>query len=176
MIQRGKSFITLLLLSLLISICSSARAQGQVAEETGTFILVRHAEKVDDSRDPDLSQEGYERAERLATMLAEIEFDAVYSTPFIRTQETARPLAEKNGVEISEYDPRSPEETATEWRSLHRGDIVLISGHSNSTPTFANALLGREHFTEKFDESDYGNLLIITISPGSEARLLHLRY
>lgn len=168
----GKSLIAILFLCLSLPLNSSA----QQAEQISTFILVRHAEKVDDSRDPDLSQEGYERTDRLAMMLAEIEFDAVYSTSYIRTQETARPLAEKNGLEISEYDPGTPEETASEWLKLHRGDIVLISGHSNSTPAFANALLEREHFKEKFDESDYGNLLIITIVESRAERLLHLRY
>lgn len=170
--RTGKSLVATLLLCLLLPVCISA----QHTEQTGTFILVRHAEKVDDSRDPDLSLEGYERSERLATMLAEIKFDAVYSTPYIRTRETARPLAENNELEVSEYDPRSPVETVSEWRNIHRGDIVLISGHSNSTPTFVNALLGREHFSGSFDESDYGNLLIITISGSGEARLLHLRY
>ncbi|PWN06786.1 phosphoglycerate mutase family protein [Rhodohalobacter mucosus] len=170
--RTSKSIVAISLFCLLFPL----KGNAQEADNISTFILVRHAEKEDNSRDPDLSQEGYERAERLAKMLAEIDFDAVYSTPYIRTRETARPLAENNGLELSEYDPGSPDETVPEWRSLHRGDIVLISGHSNTTPAFANALLGREHFKETFDESDYGNLLIITITPVGEARLLHLRY
>jgi phosphohistidine phosphatase SixA len=109
-------------------------------------------------------------------MLDEIRFDAVYSTPLIRTTETAREVAERNGKEITEYDHRIPEKLAGEWKNKHRGEYVLISGHSNSTPMFANALLGREHFREKFDESDYGNILIITITSEGESQLLHMRF
>lgn len=146
------------------------------SNEITTFILVRHAEKVDDSRDPDLSEDGYERADLLAQMMGNISFDAVYSTPLIRTTETAREIAENNGVEIIHYDHRNPDAVAADWIEKHRGDYVLISGHSNSTPTFANALLGREHFKTKFDESDFGNILIVTISADGDSNLLHMRY
>jgi 2,3-bisphosphoglycerate-dependent phosphoglycerate mutase len=144
--------------------------------ELTTFVLVRHAEKVDDSHDPDLSPQGYERAARLHDLLVNTGFDAVYSTPLIRTLETARAIAELNKLDMVEYDHRSPESTAAGWIYSHRGEKVLISGHSNSTPMFANALLGREHFSSKFDESDYGNILIITIDERGNSTLLHLRY
>ncbi|CAN5232087.1 phosphoglycerate mutase family protein [soil metagenome] len=140
-----------------------------------TFILVRHAEKVDDSHDPDLSPEGYARANLLTRMLEEMQFDAVYSTSLIRTTETARAIAEKNDVEIIEYDHRKPESLAEKWIEQHKGEYILIAGHSNSTPMFANALLGREYFKDKFDESDYGNILIVTITDNVKSHLLHLR-
>lgn len=160
---------------LLLSILPG-QSEAQSGGEITTFILVRHAEKVDDSRDPDLSEEGYERAAMFERMLEYIQFDAVYSTPFIRTRETARPISERHQLTIQEYDHRDPEKVAAEWLEKHRGQYVLVAGHSNSTPTFANALLGREHFSEKFDESDYGNILIITITAEGERHLLHMRF
>lgn len=166
-------YITALIL--LLSVLPNG-ISAQSTDGVTTFILVRHAEKVDDSTDPELSAEGTERVQRLAEMLSYTKVDAVYSTSFIRTRETAAPLAEKNGIKVMEYDHRTPEEAAARWRGMHRGETVLISGHSNSTPVFANALLGREHFPDKFDESDYGNLLIITLPDSGEAKLLHLRY
>jgi 2,3-bisphosphoglycerate-dependent phosphoglycerate mutase len=165
-------FSFILLLSITITTAFAQNAPGEVT----TFILVRHAEKVDDSHDSDLSAEGYERAALLAIMLENIKFDAVYSTPLIRTTETARAVAEKHKIDIIEYDHRKPEELTSEWIEKHRGEYVLIAGHSNSTPTFANALLGREHFKEKFDESDYGNILIVTISGDGERHILHIRF
>ncbi len=144
--------------------------------ELTTFILVRHAEKVDDSRDPDLSPKGYERAGRLHDLFVNTGFDAVYSTPLIRTRETVRAIAELNELDMVEYDHRNPESTTAGWTERHKGEKVLISGHSNSTPMFANALLGREHFSSKFEESDYGNILIITIDEHGNSALLHLRY
>ena len=150
----------------------------QIEDETDvtTFILVRHAEKLDDSHDPELSVEGYERATRLAEMFERVRFDAVYSTELIRTMETARGIAEQNEISISEYDHREPGLEVERWLKNHKGHTVLISGHSNSTPTFANELLGKEHFEGKFDESDYGNLLIVTIPADGAPVLLHLRY
>lgn len=166
---------TLFLLILLLVLPQFASAQHDRGETT-TFVLVRHAEKVDDSYDPDLSDEGYERAAVFERMLEKVEFDAVYSTPFIRTRETARPISERHQLEILEYDHRDPELVAAEWMEKHRGQYVLVAGHSNSTPMFANALLGREHFSEKFDESDYGNILVITISTSGERMLFHMRF
>ncbi|MEX1135372.1 MAG: phosphoglycerate mutase family protein [Balneolales bacterium] len=168
-----KVLITILLFLLFspVNVFSQTTSDGIT-----TFILVRHAEKVDDSQDPDLSQAGYERANLLTQMMENITFDAVYSTPLIRTTETAREIADKNGVAIMNYNHRNPDEVVAELKENHRGDCVFVAGHSNSTPTFANALLGREHFKKKFDESDYGNILIVTISSDGERKLLHIRY
>lgn len=165
-------FSSILLLSITFTTAFAQNAPGDIT----TFILVRHAEKADDSYNPDLSSDGYERAALLATMLGNIQFDAVYSTPLIRTTETARAVAEKNNIEIKEYDHRNPDELTSGWIEKHRGEYVLIAGHSNSTPTFANALLGRKHFKEKFDESDYGNILIVTIPSHGERHILHMRF
>ena len=141
-----------------------------------TMILVRHAEKVDDSRDPDLSEAGYDRAENLAEIFNKLSFDAVYSTDFIRTRETANPIDESNNLSIQSYDPQNPLLEVEKWIEMHQGETILVSGHSNSTPTFANTILGENHFDGSFDESDYGNILIITISGDEEKKLLHLRY
>lgn len=166
-----KALSVILLLSVL-PIQGNAQETGEIT----TFILVRHAEKVDASSDPDLSEEGYKRAALFERMLEKITFDAVYSTPFIRTRETARPISDRHQLTIQEYDHRNPEKVVAEWKEKHRGEVVLVAGHSNSTPVFANALLGREHFKEKFDESDYGNILIVTITDSGESNLLHMRF
>lgn len=165
-----------LIATLLLFILPVAAVAQASNESVTTFILVRHAEKADNSHDPDLSAEGYERASLLGRMLEEIQFDAVYSTPFIRTMETAKPGADRLHLEILEYDPGNPDEVTEVWKEKHKGQYVLVAGHSNTTPTFANALLGREHFKEKFDESDYSNILIVTISADGEGHLLHMKF
>ncbi|MDX1590689.1 MAG: phosphoglycerate mutase family protein [Balneolaceae bacterium] len=172
MIKRFNGFLFLIVLFSAVPLTSVA----QTDEPITTFILVRHAEKVDDSADPELSPEGKERVALLTEMLAEVSFDAVYSTPLIRTRETARPIAEERNLEILDYNPRNLEQTANRFKEEHPGETILISGHSNTTPMFANALLGREHFTGSFDESDYGNLLIITVTESGDTKLIHLRF
>jgi len=166
-------YLSLLLLCLLLVDVSHAR---HLQSDITTFILVRHAEKVDDSKDPHLSPAGIERAELLTRMLSEAEIDAVYSTNLKRTTETVRSIAERNETDIEYYSVQNPDQTVENWIKMHQGNVVVISGHSNTTPTFANALLGREHFKSPFDDSDYGNLLIITVSSTGERQLLHLRY
>lgn len=165
-----------ILLLIILSICMSLTVYAQSNADITTFILVRHAEKVDDSADPDLSPEGYARAERLAEMLQNVEIDAIYSTDRIRTMETVRLDAEKNELVIENYDAGEPDENSRLWLEKHTGETVLISGHSNTTPFFANALLGYEYYPDKFDESDYGNLLIITVAPDGSRKIVPLRY
>jgi len=172
-IKQMRIILSIVLLCLFLVDVSHAQYQNS---EITTFVLVRHAEKVDDSSDPDLSPEGYKRADQLARMFEMIKIDAVYSTNRVRTTETVRKLAESNALEIKSYDAQTPEETAIQWIEEYRGDVVFISGHSNTTPAFANALLGKTHFDSSFDESDYGNLLIITVTDTGTSRLLHLRY
>lgn len=167
-----KQALLLLFSILLVTPLYAFQAEGDVT----TFILVRHAEKIDDSYDPDLSERGYERVEKLTEKFERVSFDAVYSTPLIRTMETAKGIASANDLSIREYDHRDPETEVENWLEEHHGQTVLVSGHSNSTPMFANALLGKEHFEEKFDESDYGNLLIVTIPANGQPKFLHLRF
>lgn len=144
-----------LLVLLLIVVCSNAFAQT-------TYILVRHAEKENTKNDPQLTKEGQERAKRLAALLDKQTIDAIYSTNFNRTRNTVQPLADAKGLQVKFY------ESQPDIAGL-KGTIV-ICGHSNTIPALANSLLGKEQF-KTFDDSDYGNILII-----KDGSLTHLRY
>ena len=77
--------------------------------ETSTYYLIRHAEKdrTDvDNKDPHLTEKGLIRAENWAKTLKHVQFDAVYSTNYNRTKETAQPVADAMQLEITYYDPR----------------------------------------------------------------------
>lgn len=143
-------------------------------QDLTTIILVRHAEKTSDgTNDPVLSKEGKSRAQRLATMFSKTTFSAIYSTPYQRTEQTAAPLAQLNDLEITIYDPTDPNFIATLLKK-ERGGTILLTGHSNTTPRYANQLLGEDKF-EQFEESDYENIIIITTKEKSTT-LVHLRY
>lgn len=150
---------------------SPALAQGDLT----TFILVRHAEKGnDDPRDPSLSPEGEARAQKLAEVLADQQITAIYSTPFKRTQNTAKPVAAAKGLSVESYDFRS-QTYLQEMLQKHAGGTILISGHSNTTPQVANMLIGKESF-QTLDESEYGMIFIVTVSELGKGAVTVVKY
>ncbi|MEP1034690.1 phosphoglycerate mutase family protein [Ekhidna sp.] len=146
------------------------------AQDPTTFILVRHAEKADDgTRNPPLNEEGVSRSADLAEMLSKQEITALYSTPFKRTQETLQPIADLKGLDVLDYDPYAKGEWLSSLAEKHAGGTVVISGHSNTIPLLANALLGNETFAQ-FDESDYTNLIIIVTDEVGKGKLVRLKF
>ena len=146
------------------------------AQNQTTFILVRHAEKADDgTRNPPLTEEGKSRAISIASMLEKQDIAALYSTPFKRTQETLQPLAEQKGLEVQDYDPYAKGEWLSTLVEQHSKGTVVISGHSNTIPSLANTLLGKETLTQ-FDESDYSNFIIIVCDEVGKGKLVRLSF
>ena len=140
--------------------------------ETTTYYLIRHADKVvtnKKDRDPDLTKKGYARAEKWAQVLHDIKFDLVYSTNYKRTIETAKPTAKTNNLEINFYDPRKMFDE--EFQKNTKGKTVLVVGHSNTTPFFANKILGENKYSE-IDESNYTNLYIVTVTKDAKTGIL----
>ena len=162
-------------LSLLLLLTFLCLGSIQAQSELTTFILVRHAEKAnDDPRDPTLSIDGEVRAEMLAQLLADQEITAIYSTPFKRTRDTAKPLAQMKRLEVEIYDFRSST-YLQDMLKAHKGGTVLISGHSNTTPMIANTRLGEERF-KTLDENEYGKIFIISVSEIGEGKVTMVRY
>lgn len=141
-----------------------------------TYYFIRHAEKNrtdPDNDDPHLTQQGLLRAAKWSLILSEVKFDAIYSTDYNRTKETAMPLAETNGLEITLYDPM--ENDMKSFVEATAGKTVMVVGHSNTTPDFVNKLVGRGTY-QQMDDDDNGSLYIVHIAGNGEksATLLHL--
>lgn len=152
----------LLLCSLLVmASCAKPMADHAIRKgQTSTLYLVRHAEKADDGTpDPDLTEDGLSRAARLATILSDKNIEYIFSSDYKRTQQTAAPLADRLGLDVRSYDP-GDFSTLITFIDDHPGNVLVV-GHSNSTPSLCNALIGEERYAS-FDESDYGNLIIVT--------------
>ncbi|SDS52563.1 Broad specificity phosphatase PhoE [Formosa sp. Hel1_31_208] len=147
--------------------CASSFSQEQVKERTTTtYYLIRHAEKDrsdKSNRNPELTEIGKTRAKRWNEVFQHITFDAIYSTKYNRTIQTALPTAEQNKLEIAHYDPRNL--YSEEFAEATNGKTVLVVGHSNTTPAFVNAILGIKKYQD-IDDNNNGNLYIITISDG----------
>lgn len=163
--------------NLLITVFVFANLSTLAQEKITTFILVRHAEKdlTQSTNDPDLSAEGKIRAGKLAVLLKETEVSAIYSTPYKRTRQTVEMLASAKGLAITEYSANKEEEIDAMITS-HAGGTVVVSGHSNTIPWFANKLLGSEKY-RPFEDGDYDNVLIVSVAgKGKMAKLVWLNY
>ena len=100
------------------------------------LFLVRHAEKVDNSRDAALSAAGEARARALADKLRDAGITAIFTTELQRTKQTAAPLAEKIHV-AAQVHPA--DDTAGLVKLLHKEKRVLVVGHGNTLPEIAAA-------------------------------------
>ena len=142
-----------------------------------TFILVRHAEKdlTQSTADPDLSQEGKDRALNLVKMLNQTEIQAIYSTDFKRTKQTVDPTATAKSLSVNIYDPRQTGEIDIMLQK-HAGQTLLVSGHSNTIPAFVNYLIGLEKY-KPMGDGEYGNIIIVSVAQrGEKAKVVWLNY
>ncbi|MFD1162026.1 histidine phosphatase family protein [Hwangdonia seohaensis] len=144
-------------------------SQEKTAAETSTYYFIRHAEKDrsdQSNKDPHLTEAGKKRALNWSDVFSNIKFDAVYSTDYKRTKETALPTATKNGLKLTLYNPYKLDKKI--FLNDTKGKTVLVVGHSNTTPMFVNEILGfKKH--EDIDDSNNGNLYMVTIIDGKIA-------
>lgn len=140
-----------------------------------TVILVRHAEKAkSNDNNPNLSEIGQQRAKLLAQILKSVSINAIYATEFARTQETAKPLSEIISIPIKIIEANSTDKLLNEIQNKHKGENILVVGHSNTLP-FIIEKLGKTKIQE-INESEYDNLFILNISENNKAKLLNLKY
>lgn len=141
------------------------------AQAETVLILVRHAEKVDESQDADLSDAGRARARALAAVLKDSGIQAIYSTDYRRTLETVKPTAESTSKLIEVYDGDNLEGFAKDLRA--RGRRALVVGHSDTTPELVKLLGGEPGSPIAPDE--YDRMYILTLSADGKASTTLLR-
>lgn len=158
-------------LTLLLIAPAIGLAADQAADEPLVVFLVRHAEKVDSSEDPELASAGKKRALELAAMLRDAGIEYVHSSDFIRTRATAAPIAGVLGLELELYDPHHLPAIAATVKAT--GGRHLIVGHSNTTGEVVT-LLGGDPGKAIHDE-EYDRLYVVTAEPEGVTTVL-LRY
>ena len=151
-------------------------ACAQKSDEIFTIYLVRHAEKdltSDNPADPSLTPCGEKRSQSLSSFFSAVDLDAIYSTNYVRTKNTAQPTATSQGLEIEEYDAGRLKEFSN--LLLDRRQDVLVVGHSNTTAVLAGILVGEE-FGE-FDLDIYNRVYQVVIYENSgRLHLLHTAF
>ncbi len=150
------------------------------SQATTTIIFVRHAEKeLNAGDDPALSDAGRRRATELTRQLVDADvvvgIDAIYTTPFRRSQETARPLAEALDLQMNTYDAADRETVLETILKNHKGKIILVVGHSDTLPELI-ANLGASKNVPAIDELEYDNIYIISIPWFGKTKTIRLRF
>ena len=138
------------------------------------IVVVRHAEKVDESDDPLLSPAGTARAQALARILRSLEVKAIYVTQYQRTSLTAAPLATATGLEPIQIHSDASTELVERMKKEHPREVVLTVGHSNSVPRIL-ALLGATEPVE-IAHDEYDSLFIAVPQGSGPPTVLRLRF
>jgi len=149
-------------------------------EPVTTVYVVRHAERLDNSNDPPLSAAGTARAEALADSLDRWgQPEAVFSTAFVRTRETARPSTQRAAASLRTYGgtpdaAADARDLAASLRAtLRPGHRALVVGHSNTVPVLLNAFDGGTR--PDLNHADYDGLYVVTLRDG-RATVRRVRY
>lgn len=142
--------------------------------ETTTVLLVRHAEKGSfPPSDPELTTAGEARAADLAHVARDAGVTAIFVTNTNRTQRTAQDLASLLGL-TPEIPAGSLEDLAALILSDHRGETVLVVGHSNTVPGIIEALGGEA--VPEITEDEFDRFFVVTIPCCGRRATVKLQY
>lgn len=167
----------------LIGIFIIVTALGYVATVTAqdsatkTVVLVRHAEKMINQKDPSLTEMGQVRAGQLVTTLARTELTLAISTQFARTKETLAPIADAKKIPLlviaATKDIKQHVQQIVAKVKQQDGNII-IAGHSNTIPLIIEALRGPK--IPMLSENEYDKLFILSIPQSGAVSLLQTHY
>ena len=126
---------------------------------TKHYYLVRHAEKQNPT-DPDtpISEAGRQRAIVLKETLQAKDIDNIIVSAFIRTQQTAKPLADAINVAPAVMDK---DDLKKMIERMEHSTNSLVVGHTDNVPALIKKITGE---TVAITEDDFDNLFIITVT------------
>jgi phosphohistidine phosphatase SixA len=137
-------------------------------------IVVRHAEKADQTPDSALSTKGQARARALADLLRGAGVTHVITSEFLRTRQTAAPLATALGLAAEQVPARDLPALLVRLRAIDPASIVVVVGHSNTIPPMLTAL-GWPHALT-LQDGDYDDVFVMAPNAGQRASMVRLKY
>ena len=158
---------TIVLLLVVLTLVAACKESGKInlaeKENTSVYYFIRHAEKDrsdSTNKNPSLTLQGLERANKWALFFKDKNIAAVYSTNYKRTQQTALPIAKEQNLEIISYTAK--ELISEKFIANNKGKNIVIVGHSNTTPELVNSLLGEKKYEDIADREN-NNVFIVTL-------------
>jgi len=152
---------------------SALAACSQAAPKPDAIFLVRHAEKTAEKTDPGLTKAGKARAVALADRLEDEGITHIHSSDYIRTRDTAAPLAERLGLEVEIYDAGDLPGIAAKLKAMPGRHLVV--GHSNTTPQLTE-LLGGDGGEPIVEATEYDRLYVVTMGKGEPVKSYLTRF
>ena len=149
-----------------LALVATLTAPCAALAEPDVIYLVRHGEKASAGKDPELTAHGQARAQNIATMLHKTGIATIFSTPTMRTRQTAQPLAQRSGLEVQAYDPAAPKALVQKVKSL--SGAVLVVGHSNTLPELVRLFGGVPG--PDIADNEYDRLYQLTVGPDGAIR------
>lgn len=134
--------------------------------------VIRHAEKLDASRDPELSPQGKARAHTLAKTLRESGITKIFTSEYKRTIQTAAPLAE--ALKLKLVSTNDIAKTLKALKDDTSQDSALVIGHSNTVPELIKGL-GSELKVE-IAESQFDRMYIVNPQKGAKPTVSLIHY
>jgi len=162
-----------MIVKLLVFLMAMLVSVSVLGDDFYSVYLIRHAEKDlsnPENKDPHLSACGIERAQRLADIFEDVTLQALYSSDYIRTRDTAAPIAMSKNLTVDIYNPAKLDELLRRLRTAKQN--ALIVGHSDTTSVLAG-LLADVKLTD-IDDLEYDRLYQVVIAgDNSTLQLLH---
>lgn len=166
------------LLSALLSACAlTGLTPLPAAAQPDLVVLVRHAERAaEPADDPGLTPAGEQRAQALVQALAGMRVNAIITTQWRRTRDTAAPLAQALGLQPQEVATQrgGPAVNVQAVAAAVRAQqgVVLVVGHSNTVTAVLAALGGPA--LAPLCETSFHHAFVL--QPGPPARWAQLNY
>jgi len=106
------------------------------------------------------------RAQALAHVGGEDSITAVYASEFCRTVQTVEPLATQLGLPVNAVDQYAADGTPNVDNLVtqvmtHRGQVVLVAGHTDTVPLIIEKLAN--HTIATIGEDEFDNFYVVVI-------------
>lgn len=139
-----------------------------------TVVLTRHGERtaIPGNQDPPLNAAGKARAKELIHVAGQSGIKAIYCSHFIRSLQTAKPLAAHLDLPPIVMDDAL--QIRNDILSNHAGQTVLVIGHSNTVPEIIDRLGAGG--VPAIGESEFDNLFVVKVFDQGRASVTRLKY
>jgi phosphohistidine phosphatase SixA len=99
--------------------------------------------------------------------------DAIFTSEFRRTQQTATPLSESLALPLNVVPAATWSSLPRKIKREHRGEYVLVSGNNSTIPPLVQALSGEE---VSLREDEYDAMFIVFVPQISKPKVIRVRY